>query len=94
MTVEGFWQEIGRWAVSAASAIAIGFVAMIRLWVGSRFDDVDRKLDEQGKKLSEHDARLAAVDVHVEKAEESRKEIKESIKVLHSKMDRLLERTG
>ncbi len=94
MTVEGFWEQIGRWAISAASAIAIAFVALIRWWVGTRFDEIDGKLEDHETRISKHDAQLAAINVHIAKAEEGRKEQLKAINDLDKKLDRLIERAG
>lgn len=95
-----FLEAASRW-IGWLGSVAMGYAALIHAWYNSRFKGMSDRLDAQqtvigdhSQKISNHEAEIRVLAVHVEKSEEGRKEIRESMRVLHSKLDRVLERSG
>ena len=94
MTVDGFWEQIGRWAITASGFIAIAFVSLLKFWASDRLGKVDKQLESHDEDITDHGKQLAAIDVHIKNAEKGREEQRESMQTLHEKVDRLIERAS
>jgi F0F1-type ATP synthase membrane subunit b/b' len=86
--------------IAGAVAIVGSYAALVHAWYNSRFKVVNKRIDkvaeevkENSTKVSEHEATISAFEVHIENGSKERTEIKESIRDLHGKMDKLIERT-
>ena len=105
--LETTWETLAK-AGGAIATIVVSYAAVVHAWYNSRFKTVHKRidglkdvaanqgdtLDKHDKILHKHDNKFATLEVHVENGSTERQEIKEGIKDLSGKLDRLIERSG
>lgn len=83
------WETLARTAGGLILMLIGAYTGMVHRWHNSRFASAEKRLDENEKKTADHDVKMAEFGAHMENAKAERKEIKDSIRALHKKIDNL-----
>lgn len=90
------WESAAKWLAGIVVTMTGLYTGAVHKFYHSRFKTVDDKIDSQDERLSkveetlaEHDKQLATIDVHLVNGHEDRQEIKESLRRVEEKLDRV-----
>lgn len=103
--MDEFWEDFAKWLAGIISGLVVTIGTLIRAWAGHRFKKQDERIEkveadvtDVRKEVSDNKNSIGQLGVHMEHIKQDtttiREDSKEGFRLLHEKLDKIVDRRG